>query len=104
MVCRPGVVQWVGSVRCRVSVTLYALLIAHPLEHEGRCRSCRGPGAVFGRRYRCWVHREASYWLRQPEEFLHSRVAQQWGLADQSPVGAGAAPDRDSSARPARSG
>ncbi len=91
----------IGSVQFRASATLYALLRAHPLDREGRCRSCRGPGAVFGRRHRCWVHREASYWLRQPEEFLHSRVVQEWGLADQARPCAGAAPDRDSATRPA---
>ncbi len=86
----------IGSVRCRVSAALYALLMAHPVDREGRCRSCRRPGAVLGWRRRCWVHIEASYWLRQPEEFLRSRVVQEWGLADQSPPGPGAAGDRES--------
>lgn len=96
-----GAAGGIGSVRCRVSAALYALLMAHPVDREGRCRSCRGPGAVFGRRHRCWVHIEASYWLRQPEEFLCSRVVREWGLADQSPPGADAAPDRESAAHPA---
>lgn len=87
-----GAAGGIGSVQFRASATLYALLRAHPLDREGRCRSCRGPGAVFGWRRRCWVHREASYWLRQPEEFLHSRVVREWGLADQARPGAGAAP------------
>ncbi|MGQ0719316.1 MAG: hypothetical protein ACT4NP_18780 [Pseudonocardiales bacterium] len=91
----------IGSVRCRVSAALYALLMAHPVDREGRCRSCRRRGAVFGWRRRCWVHIEASYWLRQPEEFLRSKVVREWGLADQSPSGAGATPDRESAARPA---
>lgn len=94
----------IGSVRCRVSGTLYALLIAHPVDQHGLCRSCRGPGAVFGRRYRCWVHREASYWLRQPEELLHSQVVREWGLVDESSPGAGVAPDRASATRPADPG
>lgn len=96
-----GAAGGIGSVRCRVSAALYALLTAHPVDREGRCLSCRRPGAVFGRRHRCRVHREASYWLRQPEEFLHSRVVREWGLADQSPPGVGAAPDRESATRPA---
>lgn len=91
----------IGSVQFRVSAALYALLLAHPLDREGRCRSCRGPGVVLGRRRRCWVHMQASYWLRQPEGFLHSWVAHEWGLADQPPPGAGAAPDRDSATRSA---
>lgn len=90
-----------GSLRCRVSGTLYALLMAHPLDPQGRCRSCRGPGAVFGRRRLCWVHREASYWLRQPEEFLYSHVVREWKLVDQSRPGAGAASARDSGGRTA---
>ena len=95
-----GAASGIGSVRCRVSATLYALLLAHPVDREGRCRSCRRPGAVFGWRRRrcCWVYIEASYWLRQPEEFLHSQVVREWGLADQSQPGACAAPDRESRA------
>ncbi len=96
----PGAAGGIGSVQFRASATLYALLMAHPLDREGRCRSCRRPGAVFGRRQRCWVHIEASYWLRQPEEFLHARVIREWGLADQSPPGAHAAPVQDSATRP----
>jgi hypothetical protein len=91
----------IGSIQFRASATLYALLLAHPLDQQGRCRSCRSPGVVFGRRRRCWVHLQAIYWLRQPEEFLHSRVADEWGLADPSSPSAGAAPDRDSGSRPA---
>lgn len=94
-----GAVGGIGSVRCRVSATLYALLLAHPLDRDGRCRSCRGRGAVFGRRRRCRVHIEASYWLRQPEEFLHSRVVEELGLVDQSESGAGAGSERDSGTR-----
>ncbi len=88
-----GVAGGIGSVQFRVSAALYALLLAHPLDQQGRCRSCRG--LVFGWR-RCWVHIEASYWLRQPEEFLHSWVVREWGLADQSWPDGGAALERDS--------
>lgn len=94
-----GAAGGIGSVQFRVSATLYALLAAHPLDQQGRCRSCSSPGAVFGRRRRCWVHIEASYWLRQPEEFLHSRVVREWGLVDQSRPGGGAGPARDSGSR-----
>ncbi|MGH3886402.1 MAG: hypothetical protein ACRDSZ_07500 [Pseudonocardiaceae bacterium] len=94
-----GAVGGIGSVQFRVSAALYALLLAHPLDEQGRCRSCRRPGAVFGRRRRCWVHREASYWLRQPEEFLHSRVVWEWGLVDQSRSDAGGALEWDSGTR-----
>jgi hypothetical protein len=96
-----GADNGIGSVQFRACAALYALLMAHPLDQEGRCRSCHRPGAVFGRRRRCWVHREASYWLRQSEEFLHSRVVREWDLVDQARPCAGAAPDRDSATRPA---
>lgn len=64
----------VGSVRCRVSGALYAVLKNHPVDEQGRCRSCRRPGAVLGpRRRRCEVHRAAHYWLRQPDWILVAR-------------------------------
>ena len=87
-----GAAGGIGSVPLRASATLYALLLAHPLDQQGRCRACRNPGAVFGRRHRCWVHLQANYWLRQPEELLHFRVANEWGLANPSLPTAGAAP------------
>ncbi|MGH3771967.1 MAG: hypothetical protein ACRDRW_11330 [Pseudonocardiaceae bacterium] len=66
--------EGVGSLRCRVSGALYAVLLDHPVDERGRCRSCRRPGAVFAlRRRRCEVHREANYWLRQPDWILVSR-------------------------------
>ncbi|MGH3833206.1 MAG: hypothetical protein ACRDRS_22695 [Pseudonocardiaceae bacterium] len=64
----------VGSVRCRVSGALYAVLKDHPVDERGRCRSCRRPGAVLGlRRRRCAVHLAAHYWLRQPDWILVAR-------------------------------
>lgn len=93
-----GAAGGIGSVPLRASATLYALLLAHPLDQQGRCRACRSPGAVFGRRRRCWVHLQANYWLRQPEKFLHSRVADEWEPANPSPPSAGAAPDSTAAA------
>jgi hypothetical protein len=87
-----GAAGGIGSVPLRASAALYALLLAHPVDQQGRCRACRSPGAVFGRRRRCWVHLQANYWLRQPEEFLYSRVADEWVLANPSPSSAGASP------------
>lgn len=76
-----------GSIRCRVSGALYALLMAHPIDYQGRCRSCRRPGAVFGlARQRCRVHRQVHYWLRQPDAFLHAQLARECGLIDPSPT------------------
>lgn len=76
-----------GSIRCRVSGALYALLMTHPIDHRGRCRSCRRPGAVLGfARQRCRVHRQVHYWLRQPDALLHAQLAQECGPADPSPA------------------
>lgn len=74
----------VGSVPHRAMAALYGLLLNHPVDRRGRCRSCRRPGAVLGRRRRrCRVHVEATYWLHQPDEkFLLSHLAREFGLAD----------------------
>ncbi|MGH3886294.1 MAG: hypothetical protein ACRDSZ_06955 [Pseudonocardiaceae bacterium] len=65
----PGAVEGVGSIVYRGSAVLYLLLLDHPIDRRGRCRSCRGPGAVIGLRRRpCRIHLRASYWLlRQPD-------------------------------------
>ncbi|MBV9013655.1 MAG: hypothetical protein JO272_16720 [Pseudonocardiales bacterium] len=69
-----GTEDGIGSLRCRVSGALYVLLLIHQVDEQGRCQSCRRPGAMFGwRRRPCGVHREASFWLRQPDWFLASR-------------------------------
>jgi len=71
----------IGSVPYRAVVTLYMLLMAHPVDRWGRCRSCRRPGAVLRwRRRRCRVHGEASVWLHQPAEFVGSQLAREFGL------------------------
>jgi hypothetical protein len=90
----------IRSMQFRASATPYALLLVHPLDQQSRARSCPSPGAVFGRRRCCWIPRQASYRLRQPEKFLHSQLANEWGLAAPSPPSATAAPDRDSGSRP----
>lgn len=94
----PGAGEGIGSIRCRVSGALYALLSAHPVDQRGRCRSCCRWRAVLGRRRRlCWADIQADFWLYQPEWFLHSRVAAERGLADLSPP---AAPGRGSATGP----
>lgn len=61
----------VGSIQCRACAVLYALLMDHPVDRRGRCRSCRRPGVVFRwRRRRCRVHREACFYLRNSDDFL----------------------------------
>jgi hypothetical protein len=81
---RSGAEGGIDSLPCRVSGALYALLMAHPIDRHGRCRCCRRPGSVFGRRRQDWgVCFEVSYLLRQPEKVLRARIAHQWGLTHQ---------------------
>ncbi|MGQ0775420.1 MAG: hypothetical protein ACT4NY_13510 [Pseudonocardiales bacterium] len=61
----------IESDRYRVCAMAYELLCDHPVDRRGRCRSCRSPGAVFGRiRRKCRVYLTANFYLRQPEAFL----------------------------------
>lgn len=72
----------VGSVPCRAVATLYMLLLNHPVDRRGRCRSCRRPGAVLGGRWRrCRVHGEAALWLTQPADFLAAHLTRELGPA-----------------------
>lgn len=67
----PGAAEGIGSLPCRAVAALLMVLSGHPVDRRGRCRSCRRPGAVFGRRWRrCQVHIVASFWLRQPDQRL----------------------------------
>ncbi|MGH3916624.1 MAG: hypothetical protein ACRDTC_24910, partial [Pseudonocardiaceae bacterium] len=60
-------VSGVLGVEQRACAGLFTLLLDHPIDRRGRCRSCRRPGAIFGRRWqRCGVYRSAGLWLRQP--------------------------------------
>lgn len=66
-----GAAEGIGSVPLRACVTLYELLLEHPVDQWGRCRSCRRPGSVFGARWRpCQVHSKARLCLRQLDEVL----------------------------------
>ncbi|MDQ2882497.1 MAG: hypothetical protein M3Y48_15180 [Actinomycetota bacterium] len=88
----PGAVDGVGSLLYRVSAVLYMLLLDHPIDRRGRCRSCRRPGAMIGlRRRRCLIHLRASYWLlRQPDKtLLFSRLADDLGPGTPSETRAG---------------
>ncbi|MGH3871455.1 MAG: hypothetical protein ACRDSR_08085 [Pseudonocardiaceae bacterium] len=69
----PGVAGRIGSIPYQAVAALYTLLINHPIDRRGRCRSCRRPCAVFGfRRRHCRIHGEAQVWFGQPEWFLRS--------------------------------
>ncbi|MGH3772169.1 MAG: hypothetical protein ACRDRW_12365 [Pseudonocardiaceae bacterium] len=80
----------IGSVPFRACVALYGLLLDHPVDEWGRCRSCRWPGSVFGARWRqCQVHGKATLCLRQLDEvLLLSLLDRQLGLADEPPPAA----------------
>jgi hypothetical protein len=64
--------QGAGRVRSldhRAMVTLYSLLVDHPIDPWGRCRSCRRPGSVFGVRWRpCQVYNKAVLCLERIDE------------------------------------
>lgn len=81
----------IGLVEVRTCAALYGLLLDHPVDRRGRCRSCRRPGAVFGwRRRRCRVRIEASFWLHQPDRaFLLSRLADELGHSPPRQFGGG---------------
>jgi hypothetical protein len=82
----PGAVGGLGTVECQAVAALYLLLVDHPIDERGRCRSCRRPGAVFGPRWRCCrVYVKASLWLRQPAEVLRCLLAQELGLTAVTP-------------------
>lgn len=68
----PGAADRISSIRYRALVVLYTLLLDHPIDRRGRCRSCRLPGALIGfRRRPCRIHLRVSCWLlRQSDEAL----------------------------------
>jgi hypothetical protein len=90
----PGAAGGIGSVACRATAGLYAVLIDHPIDRRGRCQSCRRPGALLGRPRRCRVYITASYWLYQPDNVLLAHLARELGVGERLPPGAGAAPTR----------
>jgi hypothetical protein len=91
----PGAAGGIGIVEWRAVAALCLLLLDHPIDQRGRCRSCRRLGAVFGLRWRCCrVYVKAALWLRQPEDVLRRLLAHELGLA-------AAAPSADSLLTPA---
>ncbi|MGH3599689.1 MAG: hypothetical protein ACRDQH_05325, partial [Pseudonocardiaceae bacterium] len=65
----------IGTIECRATAALNALLAAHPVDRRGRCRSCRRPGAWWGRgRRTCLIYWTVHYWLLQPVEALPFRL------------------------------
>jgi hypothetical protein len=81
----PGAANGIGSIQFRASATLYGLLLDHPVDQWGRCRSCRRPGSVFGSRWRhCQVHSKATLCLHQLDEvLLLSLLADELRLAEE---------------------
>jgi hypothetical protein len=90
----PGAAGGIGTIECQAVATLYLLLLDHPIDRQGRCRSCRRPGAVFGSRWRrCRVHIKANLCLHQLDEVLMlSLLSHELGLATASQSATGAAP------------
>lgn len=73
---------------------LYGLLLEHPVDGRGRCRSCRrSDGLLRGGRRRCRVYMKAAFWLHQPDvAFLLSQLAHELGLTAAPPPTTGDAP------------
>lgn len=67
--------QGIGRVGLGACAGLYSLLAAHPVDRQGRCRSCRSPGWLGHRRQVCMVFQKAHYWLRQPGHRLQAHLA-----------------------------
>ena len=65
----------IGSVPGRACAALYALLRDHEIDRRGRCRYCRGGGAVVARRRTCRVFVTARFYLLQPEYVLVRHLA-----------------------------
>lgn len=84
----------------RAIATLYMIMMSHPVDRRGRCRSCRRPGTLIGRCWRrCRVHGEANVWLHQPTEFLRSQLARELRL-DAPPPEADTTPGHPSAGDP----
>lgn len=88
----PGAGERVGSIRYRASAVLYLLLLEHPIDGRGRCRSC--PGVMIGLRPRpCQIHLRASDWLlHHPDEALLSHLARECGAGSVLSLGAAGTP------------
>ena len=83
----PGAEEGLNSLLCRVTGALYALLMAHPIDRRGRCRRCRRPGSVIGRRRQsCAVYVEVNHWLHHSDERLRTQMAHHWGLTPSPPA------------------
>ncbi|MGH3719671.1 MAG: hypothetical protein ACRDRI_12710 [Pseudonocardiaceae bacterium] len=84
----PGSLGRVGSIRYRASAVLYLLLLEHPIDWRGRCRSC--PGILIGLRPRpCQIHVRASDWLlHHSNEALLSHLAREFGAGSVPSSGA----------------
>lgn len=99
----PNAAEGISSIGCRAAAVLYSLLLDHPIDRRGRCRSCRSrrhEDALLGIRG-CRIHLTAGYWLLfQPDKaILLSHLACELGLASAQPLrtrapGAGNPPAR----------
>jgi hypothetical protein len=89
----PGAPDSGGSIRYRASALLYLLLLGHPIDERGRCRSC--PGLMTGLRARpCRIHGKASdLLLHYPDEaLLLAHLAEELGASRVPPGSAAGTP------------
>ncbi|MGH3719614.1 MAG: hypothetical protein ACRDRI_12420 [Pseudonocardiaceae bacterium] len=84
----PGALGRVGSIRYRASAVLYLLLLEHPIDRRGRCRSCFS--VLIGLRPRpCRIHVRASDWLlHHSDEALLPHLAREFGAGNVPSLGA----------------
>lgn len=86
----------VNTIAFQASATLYSLLLDHPINEKGRCRSCPRSTTGFGRRQRrCRVHLLAGFHMLYSGDFLLSHMASELGV-DPIPQVAQAPSDVDS--------
>ena len=100
---RHGSDRGIRPVPYRACAALYSLLLDHPVDRRGRCRSCRRPGTALGlRRRRCLVRITAGYWLLQPDDaFLLAHLTSELGLTAAQSSAADAASSTASAPTPA---
>jgi hypothetical protein len=97
----PSVADQADSIRYRISAVLYLLLREHSIDHRGRCRSCRRPGAMMTiRRQPCRILIKARYWLLRPPEEAQLLSL----LAAELPASPPSSPSASQAHRPIHSG
>lgn len=84
-----------GSVVFRATAALYALLLEHAIDRQGRCYMCRQPASMVGpRRRQCTIYPLAQHWIHQPGTRLAASLNRELGLPAPPPPGTTGPVDR----------